>query len=229
MTLLAVLCRGANDGELGRLFDLMADSEHILSLTVQNMTYTGQGGGRFPKTTHVPVDEAARLLCAQSGGRLRFDDFMPRPSAHPLCYLTCCALRSREQVIPFARLLPREELLGLARDSYLPRVADPDAFFRDMLNRFYAQGRHDEMRALKSVIQDAFPADTRLDETTRRRRAAGVVRTVYLHAHMDEDNFDASRAMLCPDQVPVEPGRLVPACTYNLFYRMQDPRFYEET
>jgi hypothetical protein len=32
--------------------------------------------------------------------------------------------------------------------------------------------------------------------------------------------------MLCPDLVPVEPGRLIPACTYNLFYRMKDERFY---
>jgi hypothetical protein len=27
--------------------------------------------------------------------------------------------------------------------------------------------------------------------------------------------------------VPVEPGRLVPACTYNLLYRMKDERFYD--
>ena len=52
------------------------------------------------------------------------------------------------------------------------------------------------------------------------------MRTVYLHAHMDEDTFDCSRAMLCPDLVPAEPGRLIPACTYNLFYRMKDERFY---
>ena len=31
-----------------------------------------------------------------------------------------------------------------------------------------------------------------------------------------------------PDLVPAEPGRLIPACTYNLFYRMLDERFYVE-
>jgi hypothetical protein len=44
---------------------------------------------------------------------------------------------------------------------------------------------------------------------------------------MDEDTLDCSRAMLCPDLVPAEPGRLIPACTYNLFYRRQDPRFFD--
>jgi hypothetical protein len=34
--------------------------------------------------------------------------------------------------------------------------------------------------------------------------------------------------MLCPDLVPAEPGKMIPACTYNLIYRMQDERFYQE-
>ena len=66
----------------------------------------------------------------------------------------------------------------------------------------------------------------RWSEFERQRIAEEAVRTVYIHAHMDEDTFDCSRAMMCPDQVPAEPGRLIPACAYNLFYRMQDERFY---
>jgi len=32
--------------------------------------------------------------------------------------------------------------------------------------------------------------------------------------------------MRCPDQVPVDAERLVGACNYNLFYRMNDERFW---
>ena len=60
----------------------------------------------------------------------------------------------------------------------------------------------------------------------RQRLAESAVRTVYVHAHMDEDTFDCSRAMMCPDLAPAGPGKLVPACTYNLLYRMRDERFY---
>lgn len=229
MTLLTVACRGVNEHELGNLFDLAMDSVHILSFTIQTMTYTGQGGGRFQRAAHLPVDETTRLLCDQSNGRLRFDDFLSRPSAHPLCYLTCCAIRAGDEFLPFARLLPHHELLELTKDSYLPRVGDADTFFRDLLNRLYAQNRIDETKALRRVIEEVFPPGVQLEDSERRRRAASLVRTVYIHAHMDEDTFDASRAMLCPDMVPVEPGRLVPACTYNLFYRPQDPRFYVES
>ena len=72
-----------------------------------------------------------------------------------------------------------------------------------------------------------FPRATPLDDFQRQQVAESAVRTIYIHAHMDEDTFDCSRAMLCPDLVPAEPGRLIPACTYNLFYRMQDTRFFE--
>ena len=42
---------------------------------------------------------------------------------------------------------------------------------------------------------------------------------------MDEDTLDLGRLCACPDQVPDPEGRLIPACSYNLFYRMRDPRF----
>jgi len=47
----------------------------------------------------------------------------------------------------------------------------------------------------------------------RQRIAESAVRTVYIHTHMDEDTFDCSRAMLCPDLVPAEPGRLIESLT----------------
>ena len=77
------------------------------------------------------------------------------------------------------------------------------------------------------MVERLFPAGRPLDDFQRQQIAESAVRTIYIHSHMDEDTFDCSRAMLCPDLVPAEPGRLIPACTYNLFYRRQDLRFFE--
>ena len=55
-----------------------------------------------------------------------------------------------------------------------------------------------------------------------------LVKTVTIHAHMDEDNFDLARVALCGDLVPDETGAMVPACSYNLLYRRKDPRFWTE-
>jgi uncharacterized radical SAM superfamily Fe-S cluster-containing enzyme len=226
VTLLNVLARGLNEQDLAGVVRLLRDHDNVLSLTVQTMTYTGQGGGRFPRAQHIPVDEAARLVCAHSDGLLAPDDFVTRPSAHPLCYLICYMLKTGDQLLPFTRIASKERVSQLLEKSYLARVAPEDDFFVDAVNRQYAEGMSEHLATLRQLLEALYPPGRALDDFQRQRIAETSVRTVYLHAHMDEGTFDCSRAMLCPDLVPAEPGRLIPACTYNLFYRMRDQRFY---
>ncbi len=226
MTLLHVLIGDVNGNALGRILELMRQYDHILSLTVQTMTYTGQGGGRFPRARHIPVDEAARIVCRESGGTLQLDDFATRPSAHPQCYLVSYLLKTGEQLLPFARFAPREDIRRLLADSYLLRPDTAEGFFTDAINQLYATGQAEHLSTLRRLVERLYPTGQAVSDFQRQRLAETSVRTVYLHAHMDEDTFDCSRAMLCPDLVPTEPGRLIPACTYNLFYRMRDERFF---
>jgi 7,8-dihydro-6-hydroxymethylpterin dimethyltransferase len=174
----------------------------------------------------VPVDAAARAVCRASQGKLTFSDFVSRPSAHPLCYLICYMLKSGDSLLPFARFAPRTGIEQLIGDSYLIRPGRDDAFFTDVINELYAQGRTEHLATLRGLVEKLYPAGAALTDFDRQRIAESAVRTVYVHAHMDEDTFDCSRAMQCPDLVPAEPGRLIPACTYNLFYRMKDERFF---
>jgi hypothetical protein len=125
-------------------------------------------------------------------------------------------------------LAPREQIEKLLQDSYLIRPGENDRLFRETIDQLYAEGRDAELAVLRDLVERLFPTGRPLDEFQRQQVAESAVRTIYIHAHMDEDTFDCSRAMLCPDLVPTEPGRLIPACTYNLFYRMQDPRFFAQ-
>jgi hypothetical protein len=136
-------------------------------------------------------------------------------------------LRHDERLVPLSRLAEPARIAGLLSDSYLPRLAGDPGFIRDLANEAVAKGVDSaHLAALRGLIAACHPAKP-LAEAERQRRAEERVRSIYVHAHMDEDTFDASRAMCCPDLVPTEPGRFVPACTYNLFHRMRDPRFYE--
>jgi len=226
MGLLNVMVRGVNEDVAGRLLEMLRQNDLVLSLTVQTMTYTGQGGGSFPDRRHMPVDEAARLVAAGSRGALWPGDFVSRPAAHPLCYAVAYLLRTSEGLVPFTRFVPRERISALLADSYLIRLGQPDAFFRSAIDELYARGEAGGLRALRELVEKLYPQGRALGEFERQRLAESAVRTVTVHAHMDEDTFDCSRACLCPDLVPAEPGRLIPACTYNLFYRMKDERFY---
>ena len=226
MTLLHVMMRNTNENAIAGILDLMRAHDQILSLTVQTMTYTGQGGSHWPLRQHIPVDEAARIVCQQSGGAFAFSDFLPRPSCHPLCYLTCYALKSGNTFLPFARFAPSKKILSLMENSYLIRLDEEEGFFKEVINSLYSEGKTEPLKLFRELIEGLYPRNREVSVFERQRLAEASVRTIYIHAHMDEDTFDCSRAMLCPDLVPTEPGRLIPACTYNLFYRMKDERFY---
>lgn len=228
MTLLNVLIRGLNEDVPGRILELMLQNDLILSLTIQTMTYTGEGGGSFAGRRHIPVDEATRIVCDHSGGALEPADFAPRPSAHPLCYSVSYLLKTPQGFVPFARLAPREKLQQVMRDSYLIRIEERPELFREIIDGLYARGDAQLLGIFRRLTKRVFPTTGALNTFERQQAAEEFVRTVYIHTHMDEDTFDCSRAMLCPDLVPCEPDRLIPACTYNLFYRMQDERFYQE-
>ncbi len=226
MTLLNVLIRDTNEDAIRPLFDLLLSNSNILSLTIQTMTYTGQGGGTYPDRRPIPVDEAAEIVARESGGLLEFSDFTTRPSAHPLCYMMSYLVRSGKDYLPLSRMVTPGEMRALLRDSYLIRVSDKQDNFRDIIDRLYSRGDKKELQIFRNIISCLFPDNRVLTEFERQNQAEAFFKTIYIHAHMDEDTFDCSRVMQCPDKVPVEGKGMIPACNYNLFYRMQDERFY---
>jgi len=226
VTLLNVLVQDLNESTLGQLLELMDQYDNILSLTVQTMTYTGQGGSRFPRTRHVPVDLAAKKLCDYSNGLLTFTDFVRRPAAHPLCYLVCYLLKDKHRLVPFMQFASAERITALIQDSYLMGADGGQDFFTGIISQLYAENNRKYLGVLRRLVETLYPPKRHLSHFERQRLAESSVRTIYIHAHMDEDTFDCSRAVSCPDLVPVEPGRLIPACTYNLFYRQKDERFF---
>jgi len=228
-TLLVALIRGVNDVEIGDLIALSRQYDVVRSITVQTMTFTGEGGGRFPQRGHLPLDGAAGAIAAATARQMRPEHFVAHPGAHPLCYSVAYYLKTARGCRSFTDLFSREQLREMLQGGYLLRVTEAgQAAFRDAVDRLWADGQDPELLAQLRVLTDRlYPPGKTLSEFERQRRAEREILTVYLHAHMDEDTLDIGRLMACPDQVPDSQGRLIPACAYNLFYRMEDPRFYQ--
>jgi uncharacterized radical SAM superfamily Fe-S cluster-containing enzyme len=230
VTLLNVMIPRINHTEIAQIIGLMKKYPNILSLTIQNMTYTGNGGGNFLPRNHLPVDETASIIENQTKSKISKTDFVPLPSAHPLCYLTCYLFKDGKDLIPFRRFLSEEEMSKLLGNHYLIHPEENmEQVMHQAINRLWAKGdKKNILKGLKNLVKYIYPPDETLDIFERQHRAESSIRTIYIHAHMDEDNFDISRVIKCPDLVPDIKKTFIPACAYNLFYRMKDKRFWIE-
>ena len=70
-----------------------------------------------------------------------------------------------------------------------------------------------------------FPANGAISREAALRAGEQAVKAIYIHSHMDEENFDVSRIMKCCVGVPAPDGTNIPTCSYNVLYREKDPRF----
>ena len=229
-TILTVAVPDTNDTELGRIWKMVLDRDLIRSWTIQTMTYTGQGGGTFHPRKRYGVEDVQILLEKATAGTLKASDFAPHPAAHPLCYGISYVLSANgSDTVPMNRIFDREVLVKMLAGGYLMRPGeDMEEAFTDAVNRAYADDKGDgsTLKVLKSLVQSLYPTGERIDVHERQRRAENMIKTVYIHAHMDEETLDLARLQRCPDLVPTQDGKLIPACAYNLFYRMNDERFW---
>lgn len=229
VTLLNVMIGDINDHEIHDIIALSTKYPNVRSVTIQNMTFTGQGGSGFAPRKRVTLDMAVKNIETASGGAIRREHFFPLPSNHPLCYSIGYFFKMNGRLISFTDLLSIEEINGLIGPHYF--IHPDDQFhdvMRDAIARSWADSRNEALlQHIRLLLKRMYPPQA-LTPFERQRIAEESILTIYIHSHMDEDNFDISRIVSCTDLVPVDGERLIPACAYNLFYRMKDERFYKQ-
>lgn len=230
-TLLAVVAMGVNDQEVGSLLDLALSRPFIRSLEVHTMTFTGQGGKSFDQTARITTPEVLRRIAGGSSGRIRIEDFTPSPCAHPLCYQTCYLLQTGAQdFVPFARFMSIDNIRHLLTDNlYMEPGERMETVVRQVIDELWAMAIPSAtsatvLAALKQLLHDLFPARA-LPYHRQQIIAERSAKTIYLHSHMDEGNFDTDRIRQCCVGVPSADGGNTPTCSYNILYRERDPRF----
>jgi hypothetical protein len=227
-TILAVCIKGVNEDDVGNITHTYLKKSFVRSVTIQNMTFTGKNGRRFAPHDHVTIDDVETILV--SGGEISHSDFFPLSSYHPLCYSVAYYIVVDGKMVSLSRVLDRETLIQMSVNRYF---LEPDESmyrpFLDGINKLWAEIDDDDLiHSLRSKVEMLFPHSGHLTNEERRREAERFIKTVYIHPHMDEDNFDIDRVSRCGDLVPDESGRMIPACSYNLLYRQKDPRFWSE-
>ncbi|MBU1107980.1 MAG: radical SAM protein [Candidatus Riflebacteria bacterium] len=228
-TILLVAALGVNEKEVAQLTRAWIGKSFVRSITIQNMTFTGKNGAAFEPKRRLPIDQMERLLCEEEG----FDtnDFFPLGSYHPLCYSVAYYVFYDGQLISLAKVFDRKRLSELTAGNYL---LEPDRRFSmdfiEGLNRMWAENVDESLILhFKRLLREVYSGDHPEDDEDRRKQLESMVKMVYIHPHMDADNFDLDRISRCGDLVPDEEGNMIPACSYNLLYRQKDPRFWVDS
>ncbi len=229
-TLLSVVAAGVNDREIGTIVRHVLESDFIVSSEIHTVAFTGRSIGRFdPAARLTPPDVAADIV--EQNEAIEMDDFLPSPCAHPLCYSTCYLLKTQGgEVVPFTKFIPGRDIIRMMSGNlYIEPTLATEEVLTDALNDVWSKEVHtrtDEriLSTLRDLLRRMFPAGG-VDFETRQRIAETSTKAIYIHSHMDAENFDMERIKYCCGAVPDGKGGAIPTCAYNLHFRARDPRF----
>jgi hypothetical protein len=233
VTILPAVAMGLNDKDVPKLLELVLSKPHIRSLELHTMTFTGQGGVGFQRTARITIPDLHRRIEEATAGRVTPRDFVPSPLAHPHCYsIAYLLMLDGGGYVPYSRLTSRQTVYELLQDSlYIEPREQLETVFRGIIDDLWANPdklpEGDRVLAtLKRLIKEMFPSNGRVIPILERQKIAErASKAIYIHSHMDEENFDVSRIMKCCVGVPAPDGSNIPTCSYNVLYREKDPRF----
>ena len=233
-TIIVTAAKGVNDHAIGDALDLFLASDGILSLMIQPAAYTGLGGSTF--APHDPlsimtIPDVVESITKQSRGRLKQSDFTPLPCSHPSCFALTYLLKTDSDCVPFPRFIDMDRYLELLSNR---GIIQPDEKLEEAL-RFAiddlwsgADQIPDSERilaTLKTTLRLMYPEEKVLELEERLNIGEAMVKTIFIHAFMDEHTFEIERVKRCCTHYALPDGRIMPACAYNMFYRDSDPRF----
>ncbi len=237
-TIISTVAKGVNDGQIGDCVRLLFERDFILSLLFQPAAYTGYGGLHF--MPHDPLDvvtipDIVRACDEQTGGALRKSDFYPLPCSHPSCFALTYLLKTEDRgFVPFPRFIALDRYLEIIsnRGTIRPDEGFEDAI-RDAINELWSSsGQLPDsprvLRTLKRALRLMYPEDRGIELEERMHIGEGLVKTIFIHAFMDEHTFEVDRIKKCCTHYAMPDGRLMPGCAYNMFYRHKDPRYTRE-
>lgn len=231
-TLIPVMTRGYNDHEIGRIIRLGLELDCVRHLEVHTITFTGQSGADFDRGGRIDMLDVLERIESTTDGLLAPSDFVPSPCTHPLCYQIAYLLTDPAggPAVPFTRFLAPETLYEcLADHLYLEPSPRLERALQNAIDALWVDDEQPRtLKLLGDLLRRLFPAGEPLSPREALRRSERSAKAIYVHSHMDEDNFDTERAAQCCDSNCYADGTTIPVCNYNILYRDKEPRFMVE-
>ncbi len=225
------VARGFNDDELGAIVDYAFSHDFVTSVTIQPAAYTGAGGTSFPqdnmnKLTQVDIH---KLLEAQTTW-LKKEDFLPIPCSHPSCYTACYLLKlDNGKYVPLTHFGDVSTYLDMLTNR---AILNADEQAKDLIqDAIYALWSAQSvtvdsdlvLKSLKAILKE-YSRSNSFEQEQLWRLSEARVKAIFIHAFMDEYDFEISRIKKCCTHYALPDGRLMPGCAYNNIHRFRDQR-----
>lgn len=229
--LVPTVAKGFNDHELGSIVDLAMRLDFVTSVTLQPMAFTGAGGSTFgnPMDKLTQYDIHQRL--AEQTSWLKKEDFLPIPCSHPSCYTACYVLKGESgSPVPLNRLGDLSCYLDMLTNR---AIIDPTQqgkdFVQDAIYKLWSAqaitvDSEPVLRSLKSLLNEYEKCRSSEDLSHVWQWTEKRVKAIFIHAFMDEYDFEVSRIRKCCTHYALPDGRLMPGCPYNNVHRFNDKR-----
>ena len=161
---------------------------------------------------------------------LTAEDFLPIPCSHPSCYTASYMLKLEDgRFVPLTQFGDVAVYLNMLTNRAILDVDDKaqelvqDAIYNLWSAQSVTVDTEQVLKSLKAILNEYQHAG-RLEQDQLWKLSETRVKAVFIHAFMDEYDFEISRIRKCCTHYALPDGRLIPGCSYNNIHRFRDGR-----
>ena len=210
-TLVCVVKKGVNDGEIGDIVRHALSYKCVRGITFQPVQDAGRNVGFDKNRDRMLLTDIRREVYMQAGEVFGPEDIIPLP-CNPDAIAIAYGMRDGTKVTPITQLIPKAELLAIAPNtiSFEKYPALRDRLF-DLLSLASSGERTKTVLGdlLCCLPQVEVPDDLGYDKVFR----------VAIVSFLDRYNFCIAAVKRSCIHFVTPQGKIIPFDTYNLFYR----------
>jgi hypothetical protein len=209
-TLVCVVKKGVNDGEIGDIVRHALSYKCVRGITFQPVQDAGRNLAFDKNRDRIVLSDIRRAIATQAGEVFAAEDIIPLP-CNPDSIAIAYGLRDGLSVTPITQLLPKEELLAAPNTISFERYPEIKARMFDLLSLASSGER------TRTVLGDLLcclpkievPSDLGYDKVFR----------IVIVQFLDKYNFCVATVKRSCIHFVTPQGKIIPFDTYNLFYR----------
>ena len=219
---------GVNTDQFPKIIDYLFSNSHTISMMIQPLSFAGRGSNLTGNIDRLTIPEVIKLLGAMGDKRINSSDFVPLPCSHPLCFSLAYYLMLEDGgVVSLSRLVDASKMMdSLANKTIFGLDSTEHNNLKDIVYEMWsgpagaAPDSQAVMKTLRGILDQMSCScfDPRKAFTIAERH----IKSIFIHAFQDANNFDLSRVRRCCQAYPQPDGRLIPACVHNVIGRNND-------